>query len=170
MGKIMSKRTYMKTTKKQIVDWGMKNIDECGYGVDANFMDTHCWRCGYETHTERCHVIPHALGGKDEPSNYRLFCSSCHKEQPNVKDYNATDKWVRETNVGVYEQFWKIREIFISTINDVTNHWGEKWNYSTKEWIGEEFYKRLKNPKNGICDVISPEQISGCLKGMRHGS
>jgi len=166
----MSKRTYMKTTKKQIVEWGMKNINECGYGVDAIQMDTHCWRCGYESHTERCHVIPHALGGKDEPSNYRLFCSSCHKEQPNVNDYNATDEWVRKTNVGVYEQFWKIREIFISTVNDVTNHWGEKWNYSTKEWIAKEFYKRLKNPKNSICDVITPEQISGCLKGMSYGS
>jgi len=29
----MSKRPNMKTTKKQIVDWGMKNINECGYGV-----------------------------------------------------------------------------------------------------------------------------------------
>ena len=51
----------MKTTKKQIVEWGMANINECGYGVDASEMSSRCWRCGYERETERCHVIPKSL-------------------------------------------------------------------------------------------------------------
>ena len=49
----MSKRPDMKTTHKQIIEWGIKNIDERGYGVDASEMHSHCWRCGYEKHTER---------------------------------------------------------------------------------------------------------------------
>ena len=73
----MSKRPHMKTTKKQIVDWGQRNIDECGYGVDASEMDTHCWRCGHEEPAlQKCHVIPYSLGGKDEPSNFRLSLPS----------------------------------------------------------------------------------------------
>jgi hypothetical protein len=135
----MSKRPNMKTTKKQIVDWGMKNIDECGYGVDASEMDTHCWRCGYERHTEKCHVVPHSLGGEDKPYNYRLFCHDCHLEQPNVNDYKATDEWVRRTCVGTYNTFWKHRENFWRTYLKTTSHWGEKINQETAKWIKDKF-------------------------------
>lgn len=159
----MSKRPYMKTTNKQIVDWGMRNIDECGYGVDATEMDTHCWRCGHERPTERCHVIPHSLGGEDKPHNYRLFCRDCHFEQPNVNDYEATDKWVRETNVGMYNTFWKIREIYDSVFDDVTWHWGENLNNSTKEWMNQELNKRLS--ENNITPFeVSQEKIMAVLK------
>ena len=157
----MSKRPNMKTTKKQIVDWGIRNIDECGYGVDASEMDTRCWRCGYESDTEKCHVIPYSLGGEDKPQNYRLFCYRCHLEQPNVNDYDATDKWVKETNVGSYDSFWKIREIYKSVFDDVTYHFGEKLNKSTKEWISKEFVKRLLNE-----NIIPNKRIFNCLKGM----
>jgi len=142
----MSKRPDMKTTHNQIIKWGIKNINECGYGVDVSEMHNRCWRCGYKRHTEKCHVIPYSLGGEDIPSNYRLFCHDCHLEQPNVNDYNATDNWVRETNVGTYDCFWKIREIFYSVRDDVTYHFGEKLNNSTKEWMVKEFNQRcLKN-------------------------
>ena len=176
----MSKRPHMKTTHKQIVDWAMENINskdsmfgeewsdtlqkyvkwgEVGYGVDASEMDTHCWRCGHKTpDVQRCHVIPYSLGGKDEASNYRLFCYSCHVEQPNVKDYEATDKWVRETNVGTYNTFWKVREIHSSLYNEVTNHWGESLNDATKKWMAEEFIKRVKK-KFGYID----ERMTRCL-------
>ena len=153
------KRPHMKTTHSQIVEWGMRNIDECGYGVDASEMDKRCWRCGYETSTERCHVIPHSLGGKDEPSNYRLFCHDCHLEQPNVNDYDATDNWVRETNVGTYDVFWEIREIFDELQEEVTFHWGEKLNLSTKKWMAEEFPKRLME-----ANIFPSEKTLNCLK------
>ena len=154
----MSKRPHMKTTKKQIVDWGQRNIDECGYGVDASEMDTRCWRCGYKRHTEKCHVIPYSLGGDDKPHNYRLFCHDCHLEQPNVNDYEETDKWVRETNVGTYNTFWKVREIHSSLYNEVTNHWGESLNDATKKWMAKEFIKRVKK-KFGYID----ERMTRCL-------
>lgn len=149
----------MKTTHSQIVEWGQKNIDECGYGVDASEMDTHCWRCGYETATERCHVIPHSLGGKDEPSNYRLFCYDCHLEQPNVNDYDATDEWVRETNVGMYNSFWKIREIYNEVLEEVTFHWGQKLNESTKKWMAKQINKKLLD-----AGIFPTPKILNCLK------
>tara|TARA_B100001057_G_scaffold442539_1_gene478006 strand:+ start:518 stop:1051 length:534 start_codon:yes stop_codon:yes gene_type:complete len=135
----MSKRPYMKTTKKQIVAWGIRNIDECGYGVDASTMHSHCWRCGYERHTEKCHVVPHSLGGEDKPYNYRLFCHDCHLEQPNVNDFKATDEWVRRTCVPTYNTFWKHRENFLRTYFKTTYHWGEKINQETAKWIINKF-------------------------------
>ena len=32
----MSKRRQDKTTKKQIVEWAIRNLDECGMGCDAD--------------------------------------------------------------------------------------------------------------------------------------
>ena len=135
----------MKTTKKQIVEWGMANINECGYGVDAADMATRCWRCGYERETERCHVIPKSLGGEDKPYNYRLFCHDCHLEQPNVNDYEATDKWVRKTCYGFYDTFWEVRKITKEVLDETTIHWGQPGiNESTKDWVVAEVNKRLK--------------------------
>ena len=140
----------MKTTKKQIVEWGMSNINECGYGVDASEMSSRCWRCGYERETERCHVIPKSLGGPDIPSNYRLLCSDCHHEAPNVNDPNAMDDWIRETCVSCYDTYWKIRkqveDLMKDVIKDTSYHFGHSGlNESTKIWAQKELLKRWKN-------------------------
>jgi hypothetical protein len=153
----------IKTTKKQIVEWGMKNIDEVGYPVDASEMDTRCWRCGYERNTERCHVIPDSLEGEDTPSNYRLLCHDCHLEGPNVNDPNAMDEWIRSTGVGMYDTFWKIREIWKSCWEDITYHWGENFNDSTLEWLSKEFLKRLES-NNIDPQWVGIEKIKGCIK------
>jgi hypothetical protein len=164
----------MKTTKKQIVEWAMGNINskdsmfgeewsdalqkyvkmgECGYGVDASEMATHCWRCGHERETERCHVIPYSLGGEDVPSNYRLFCHDCHLQQPNVAEYSATDEWVRKTCVPYYNHFWKInqpnleekiQELIKKYYKQVTRHFGEKTlNDETALWLALKVYEEL---------------------------
>jgi len=159
----MSKRTSIKTTKKQIVDWGMCNINEVGFPVDASEMNTRCWRCGYKRNTERCHVIPHSLEGIDEPSNYRLLCHDCHLENPNVNDPNAMDDWIRSTGIGQYDAFWKIRECFDSVWEEVTYHWGEKLNDSTKEWMSKEFLKRLR-ANNIDPQWLGIKKIMGCIK------
>ena len=159
----MSKRTSIKTTKKQIVDWGMCNINEVGFPVDASEMNTRCWRCGYKRNTERCHVIPHSLEGIDEPSNYRLLCHDCHLENPNVNDPNAMDDWIRSTGIGQYDAFWKIRECFDSVWEEVTIHWGEKLNDSTKEWMSKEFLKRLR-ANNIDPQWLGIKKIMGCIK------
>ena len=154
---------YIKTTKKQIIEWGMNNIYEGDFPVDNADMDTRCWRCGYKRDTERCHVIPHSLGGEDTPSNYRLLCPECHVEGPNVNDPDAMDKWIRSTGVGTYDTFWKIREISDSVWKDSTYHAGEKLNTSTKEWMAEKFLERLKD--NGINpNWLGAEKIKACLK------
>jgi len=140
----------IKTTKKQIVEWGMRNIDECGYGVDASEMHCRCWRCGYERPTERCHVVPASLGGPDTPSNYRLLCHECHLEAPNVADEEAMDKWIRDTCCSSYDTFWEHRELVKKYSYRAIIHFGEKtFNYSTKKWIAEkaseEYMRRIED-------------------------
>ena len=154
----------IKTTKKQIIEWGMSNIDECGYGVDASEMNTRCWRCGYERNTERCHVIPHSLEGDDVPSNYRLLCHDCHHEAPNVNDPNEMDNWIRRTNVGLYDTFWKIRELVSEIYEDTSIHFGHSgMNTSTKEWAAKKLQKKFEENKIDI-RWIGIDKVIGCLQ------
>jgi 5-methylcytosine-specific restriction endonuclease McrA len=144
----MSKRRQDKTTKKQIVEWAIRNLDECGMGCDANEYHRRCWRCGYVRNTERCHVIPHSLGGPDEPHNYRLLCNDCHQEAPNVDSPTAMDEWIRDTSVSTYDTFWEIRKVTKSVMDKTSIHFGHKGlNHSTREWVLKEFRKEWKKEK-----------------------
>ena len=153
----------MKTSKKQIVEWCQSNISEIGYPVDAAEMDKRCFRCAEERHTERCHVIPKSLGGVDEPKNYRLLCSECHEEAPNVKDYKAMDKWIissaKQWNPDLmYNVYWKNRKIFENTLEDTSIHFGHgKMNQSTKDWLIEKCKEKFKaeNKKSQVSAAVS---------------
>ena len=94
-----------KTTLKQIADYWIKNnhIDETELNFDWSEAHTHCWNCGdnkYRKSTkkaplQRCHIIPHSLGGEDTPSNYVLLCKECHAEGPNTSNTNDMWDWIR---------------------------------------------------------------------------
>lgn len=56
---------------------------------------------------EKCHIVPFAKGGADEPSNLFLLCPYCHVEAPDVTDPRGFFRWVykqkhRGTRVGKY--------------------------------------------------------------------
>ena len=102
----MSKRTSIKTTISQAVDYWSKRIDECGLSVDWSEAYTHCWRCGCEKNLERCHIIPDSLGGEDAPHNIVLLCKRCHVDGPNVTDPEIMWDWIRAYGVPLYETFW----------------------------------------------------------------
>lgn len=54
-----------------------------------------CWRCGKETELQRCHLIPDALGVKDEASNIILLCDKCHEEGSNVAAPEIMWDWIK---------------------------------------------------------------------------
>ncbi|MCL2421793.1 MAG: HNH endonuclease [Defluviitaleaceae bacterium] len=105
----MNTRPPIKTTIKKAVDHWSNQTTECGLSVDWSEADTHCWRCGCKQHLQRCHIIPHALGGRDEPTNIVLLCSRCHAEGPNVADPEIMWDWIRAYAVPLYETFWSIK-------------------------------------------------------------
>lgn len=63
----MSKRETIKTKKEEIISYWKAHQSECGLSIDWKDADQRCWRCGCKSNLERCHIIPYALGGKDEP-------------------------------------------------------------------------------------------------------
>ena len=104
----MSKRETIKTKKEEIISYWRARQSECGLSINWNDADQRCWRCGCKSNLERCHIIPHALGGKDEPENLVLLCKRCHAEGPNVKDSEVMWDWIRAYGVTFYDSFWAI--------------------------------------------------------------
>jgi hypothetical protein len=70
-----------------------------------------CWTCGARSFEvsgnevvpilddlgwlERAHVVAHAAGGSNEPSNYFLLCATCHREQPDSASLAIQVAWLR---------------------------------------------------------------------------
>ena len=104
----MSKRKAIKTSKEEIVSYWMKHQGESGLSVDWKDAKQRCWRCGCKRNLEKCHIVPHVLGGKDEPENLVLLCKRCHAEGPNVLDAEIMWDWIRAYGVTFYNSFWKI--------------------------------------------------------------
>lgn len=104
----MGKRGNIKTSRKQIIEYWETRQDECELSVDWAEAGERCWRCGCKTNRnlDRCHIIPHALGGKDEPSNFVLLCKRCHAEGPNVSDAEIMWDWIKAYGVAFYDTFW----------------------------------------------------------------
>jgi ribosomal protein L37E len=100
------------TSHQHIVDYWVSHQDECGLAVDWAEAHERCWRCGYKSSLERCHIIPHSLGGSEEPENLVLLCRRCHREAPNVADSRFMWIWLCATCVPFYDTYWSIRGAF----------------------------------------------------------
>jgi len=97
---------------QDIVDYWVNHQDECGLAVDWAEAHELCWRCGYKSKLERCHIVPDSLGGSKEPKNLILLCGRCHREAPNVADSRLMWRWLRATCVPFYKTYWVIRGVF----------------------------------------------------------
>ena len=105
-----------KTKPTEIVEYWSTHESEEGLSVDwADALD-RCWRCAEKPSAsegsrplELCHIIPAALGGKDEPSNFILLCWRCHLEAPNVSDPSYMWIWLRAHAQSFYESYWTMR-------------------------------------------------------------
>jgi hypothetical protein len=52
------------------------------------------WSVWNKTVLERCHLVPHALGGPDSPENLVLLCGRCHRDAPDVGSADHMLWWV----------------------------------------------------------------------------
>lgn len=96
---------------EEIVEYWSARETECGLGVDWAEAHERCWRCGYKSGLERCHIIPESLGGRNEPSNLVLLCGRCHREAPNVRDARFMWIWLRASCAPFYDTYWATRGV-----------------------------------------------------------
>jgi len=149
----MDKRPPIKTTIKAAIDYWSRLIDECDLSVDWLEAHTHCWRCGCEKNLQRCHIIPHALGGKDEPGNIVLLCSRCHADGPNVTDTDVMWDWIRAYAIAFYDTFWSIRGM-------------QEYKFIYGKSVMDEMREILRIASISEDD----EQVSGLIKSHRQAA
>lgn len=154
----------MNTSHAEIVDYWACNQSECGLAVDWAEADKLCWRCAQGRQLQRCHIVPRALGGSEEPRNLVLLCGQCHAEAPNVADPDFMWKWLRAHAVSYYGTYWyerglreyefifkrrplegceedesllpKLRAAVAQYITNTSTHWGQgKLNPATIAWL-----------------------------------
>lgn len=101
----------IKTKHGEVVDYWATKQDECGLGVDWAEAHERCWRCGYRSSLQRCHIVPGSLGGPDNPSNLVLLCGRCHREAPNHTSGKYMWAWLRATCAPCYDVYWTQRGI-----------------------------------------------------------
>jgi hypothetical protein len=104
-----SDKSTASVSHQKIVDYWAGRESECGLGVDWSEAHSRCWRCGYESTLQRCHIVPASRGGTKEPSNLVLLCARCHREAPNISDPRFMWIWLRTTCVPVYSLYWSVR-------------------------------------------------------------
>jgi hypothetical protein len=46
------------------------------------------------TTIERCHIVADSLGGSNNPLNFILLCSYCHRKSPDIKSDTAIFRWM----------------------------------------------------------------------------
>jgi hypothetical protein len=85
----------------------------------------------------------------DSPQYYRLLCSVCHGEAPNVMDEEYMDKWIitsaeKFNNSLQYDTYWLHRHKFEELLVQVQPHGFEPLNAATKEWVNEEMGKFIE--------------------------
>jgi HNH endonuclease len=96
---------------EEIVNYWATREDECGLAVDWAEAHERCWRCGYKSRLQECHIVPKSLGGQDVQSNLVLLCGRCHREAPNVADPRFMWIWMRTTCVPLYDLYWTTRGV-----------------------------------------------------------
>ena len=89
-----------------INDWGEPECWACGRMVsaedDQRYLDylekgnfKNIWNLPkVKSGLNRCHIIPHMLGGSDNPNNLFLMCERCHKESPDIQSKKMFLRWV----------------------------------------------------------------------------
>lgn len=169
----MTKRSSIKTTHKQIIDYWETIVDYEDLG--ANFEEAHerCWRCGYKSTLHRCHIIPDSLGGEDAPSNLVLLCNRCHREAPNIDNAEFFWDWLiaqRDLSYKLYDSYWTFRgmkeyeDIYKETITTTAKNCGLDAD-EVKEYILDRTISAKTTVHFGE-GRLNPATIAGILRAF----
>ena len=151
-------------------------------GFVTDFGEPACFACGRfakkwkkwneATALERCHIVPHSLGGESEPANLVLLCHECHAAAPDVNSREVMIEWIKRRPIywyscavktmaelralGVTEEaavvffsdpefMGKLRE----ASNEISQHWS-KFGASMSESSYAYAIKRAMSPGTGL--------------------
>jgi hypothetical protein len=148
-------------------DWGEPSCFGCGWMATDPDEPPDIWSVWDQASLQRCHLVPHALGGPDTASNLVLLCARCHSEAPDVADpdymlgwINAHPSWgvlfsealeaalaTRSISDGELDAFNRLgsgqtADAYVSLIHDWAIAVGGKFSYATLAACAVEAVRR----------------------------
>lgn len=155
-GNVVTDDLHSSDIEPIIVDKGEARCWACGKHIDVNStkaykeaIDTADFTRIYaiskvKSSLNRCHIIPHMLGGSDDdPGNYLLMCLRCHEESPDTDNPKLMFRWL-------YNKRHEVR-------NPVTGRSIE----SIMRIVIEECKKLNKDPYSGNFDNLARLGVHG---------
>ncbi|WP_158652502.1 HNH endonuclease [Vibrio campbellii] len=81
---------------KGFIDLNEPTCWACGQGWDGRYdiVGGDYLKAWAKCPLQICHIIPHSLGGTEEPSNLVLMCKECHDLAPNTTIKEVMFKWM----------------------------------------------------------------------------
>lgn len=131
---------------------GSENVPKLGRRVIENIEDDSddlrlCWCCGKQGYQERCHIVPHSLGGLDTPANLFLLCSACHVLSPDTLSPDWFFRWISE-EAERHEDL--DRAFFASVVSELSD---ALMNTDPCTWQGkaqDTFFANYKTAKSNV--------------------
>lgn len=100
---------WYKEVTGERADYWANRLGDSSYENIVEGNGKWCYACGKESgHLQRCHIVPHCLGGGVEDSNMFLLCNRCHQDNPDTVFIELFFDYVKTKN------FW-LDEIAIET-------------------------------------------------------
>ena len=82
--------------------------------VDKKLTEKNVEVAWSKNHFEKAHIIPHALGGSNDPPNYVILCKACHSQAPNIKNRRLFIEWVLNYSKNAWRQSESIVAQYLS--------------------------------------------------------
>ena len=93
-------RAWKSWLDENCIDWGEPCCWACGEFWWGRYdrsveLESDLDKVWENAPLERCHIVPRALGGTDDPENLFLLCTACHDHAPNTTSREGFLQWVK---------------------------------------------------------------------------
>ena len=109
----------------------------CGFFKDETSKTTgwHTWNKAGKNGLERCHIIPHSLGGSNTVDNFVLLCKKCHELSPDIGDSEFLFDWMKNCPRSFFGSHWTA----VSIWNNFFTSLSQKFPDEVAAWSALDF-------------------------------
>ena len=133
----------------------------CGFFKDEESKTTGwtTWTKAGKNGLERCHIIPHSLGGSNTVDNFVLLCKKCHELSPDIGDSQFLFDWMKNCPRSFFGSHWTE----VSMWNNFFSLLSQKFPEEVTAWSELDLVeqsKRLNDTSNSLSSTTHFGKLS----------
>jgi hypothetical protein len=125
----------------------------CGFFKDDSSKSTSwtTWTKAGNNGLERCHIIPHSLGGSNTVDNFVLLCKKCHDLSPDIADSQFLFDWMKNCPRSFFGSHWTEVALWNNFFSSLT----QKIPDEVAAWSAMDFTKQQEELEKTFDSVSS---------------